>query len=209
MTMKNDLTHFSYAYESLFHKLQKYVELTDKEKDLLKDCLRISFYPAKSYFVRTGSKSKQIGFILKGSAIDVYQAEEKDVINKFLIEESFLGNIHSFITQTESESGVLFCESSVVLEFDYFAYLNIKKNFPKIKDIIYGLQKEEVIFYKKRLRSMQIKSAKQRLEELLSENHEIINRFKNTQLATYLGIEQETMSRLKINLNKKLDKETL
>lgn len=199
---KNEYLHFDYAYESFFYKIEKYAELNDLKKNFLREFLRISFYPPKSYYAKEGQKTKLLGFMVKGSAINLNESDNKNVINRFYLEDSFICSIHSFLTQTESDSDIQFFESSVVLEFDYLAYLNIKKNFPEINNIIYGLQNEEILFYKKRLRSMQIGKAKDRLEELLSENHNFLSRFRNRDIATYLGIENETLSRLNPLANK-------
>jgi len=197
MITKNDGVFFDYAYENMFDHFGKYTIITDSEKELLKYCFRVSYYPKNTFFLTHSAINKQIGFLVEGSAINYYTINDKNIINKFYLENSFIGNTHDFITQAESDSNIQFCESSVILEFDYFAYLNIKVNFPKIADIIYGLQNDELLFYKRRLHSMQMKNSKDRLRELLLKNHDILNRFKKNHIAAYLGIEHETLSRMK------------
>jgi CRP-like cAMP-binding protein len=199
MTMsKSDIVYFDYAYEVFFQHIEKYIELNENKRNFLKEFMRISYYPAKSYYVKSGMKAKQIGFLIKGSAIDSYEHNSKKIINRFYLENTFITSIHSFITQTEASSDIQFCETTVLLEFDYLAYLNIKKNFPEINTIINFIQNDEILFYKNRLLSMQIKDAKQRLQQLLSDNPDTLDRFKMKYIATYLGIEHETLSRLKL-----------
>ncbi len=196
---KNDSFYVDYAYDCFFRHVEKYAKLSMSQKETLKRVLKVSYYPQKSFFLQTGNPSRLIGFIVKGSALAQSRIDDKYVIDKFFMEDSFIVcNISDYLMQTNADNDIVFCKSSVVLELDYYAYLNIRNNFPKINDILYQLLDEELQFYKKRMRSMQTKNARGRLEELVEDDIDILEQFKLREVAAYIGVEQETLSRLRV-----------
>ena len=187
-----------YAYASLLNLFEKFAELTDIEEEILIDSFTISYYPAKTFFIKSETTNIKLGFLASGSAINLCKINDVAIINKFYLDNSIICNVHSFISQTEHDTDIQFNEPSFVLEMDYDTYQTIKPIIPKMEKIIYELQNEELVFYKNRSQTLQTKDAKSRLEELIVYNKNILKRFKSNDIATYLGIKGETLSRLKL-----------
>lgn len=185
-----------YAYEELFFNLDKAITINATDKELLKEVFTVRYYPKNSYFIKEGEKAKRIGYILKGASVNHFYLLDKHVICRFYLEGSFMSNAYNFMTQTYADASIQFYENTTVFELDYNAYSSIKKKFPKIIQFLQTLQYDELSFYRKRVVYMQLKKAKERFEELLNEDRRIMDRFKMSLIADYLGVEKETVSRI-------------
>lgn len=192
------------------------VKLNDSKYDLLANRFRTDFGMAESdanevlpYFrfirvnkkeilLREGDISKYLYFINKGCIRSYYISEEgTDATRNIFTEGKFSVVLNSFINEKPSRECLQTLEDTELLrmnkpDFTYLLETNSSwEKFYRIK-----LERSRIMD-SSRLESFIRMNAKERYEHLLKHNPEFIRRFSNKIIASYLGITQENLSRLK------------
>ncbi|AYB34684.1 Crp/Fnr family transcriptional regulator [Chryseolinea soli] len=112
-------------------------------------------------------------------------------------ENHFVSAFSSFITQTPSLENVQALEHSKLLKIkqsDFFHLVNTHETFSKL--YLRSLEQAQVLSTW-RLESMLSMTARERYRDLRERMPEVILRLSNKQVASFLGITQESLSRLK------------
>ncbi|MBR9773950.1 MAG: Crp/Fnr family transcriptional regulator [Cytophagales bacterium] len=87
--------------------LNQYKQLSAAEKALLEANTKRVSYKAKSYFVQSGKRSNEVGFITSGIfRYFFYDAEGQEITAHFMAENEFVGNITSFFEFSPSAGSI-------------------------------------------------------------------------------------------------------
>jgi CRP-like cAMP-binding protein len=138
-------------------------------------------------------------FVCKGSLRAYFiDNDGKESTRYIALENQFITTIHSFISQAPTNEFIEATEEAEILQISYSDFHKILEKTTLAKDL-YKVQLE--IAYQTnhgRLESFLKMSAKQRFDSLLETNPAIIQRLSNKIVASYLGITQESLSRIKV-----------
>lgn len=167
----------------------------------LKQGLRVLNLPTKAYFIEEGTIQQTIGFIIKG-LLRAYYIDEKgnEITIRFGKEGTYATHYTTFITQQPSKYYFQCLEPTQLITL---SYQHIQEGY-RIYDNLerYGrLIAEEILKQQqKRIESFQFYNAEQRYLQFLDENPSLFNRISLTHLASYLGIERPSLSRIRKKL---------
>tara|TARA_R110002049_G_scaffold33375_4_gene109752 strand:- start:5709 stop:6293 length:585 start_codon:yes stop_codon:yes gene_type:complete len=159
---------------------------------------------AKEYFLREGHVCKQMAFIEKGELRMFYITERGKEINvEFFLENDFVASYQSFLSQAKSKyyiQALSDCElvtiSHRTLQNAYANSLYWQKFGRIIAEKVFTLAElrtEGLLFY----------NAEQRYLNLLKNRPNIFKKIPLYHIASYLGIEPESLSRLRKTLMQK------
>nr|WP_295865246.1 Crp/Fnr family transcriptional regulator [uncultured Chitinophaga sp.] len=149
-----------------------------------------------------GEKSSRIYFVVKG-CLRIYflQTDGTEATRYLAFENNFASNLVGLITQDPSEEFIQAAESAELLYIhatDFFSLLNIVPGWEKF----YRYYLEHAYVNNTRhLMSFLTMDATERYKQLLKDSPIIVQRLSNKMVANYLGISQESLSRLKGRLN--------
>lgn len=137
-------------------------------------------------------------FICQGGVRTFFTNRKGEENTRYIaFENNFVSAFSSFITQTPSLENVQTLENSKLLKIkqgDFFHLVNSNATFSKL--YLHSLEQAQVISTW-RLETMLSMTAKERYRDLLERMPQIISRLSNKQIASFLGITQESLSRLK------------
>lgn len=192
-------------YESLFSYIHRYSEspLTNAEEELIKK----SFFPKalkkKQMFLVQGHICHYTGFILKG-AMRLYSIDSSGTehVIQLAIENWWMVDRESFLMKTPSVYNIDAWEDTELLTLKHDDLLQIL-NIPAIKEMFWQMNQSNYIASQKRLNYSITLPAKERYEELLKNYPDFVQRFPQHTIASYLGINKETLSRVRSKLVKK------
>jgi CRP-like cAMP-binding protein len=141
--------------------------------------------------------SDKIYFVEQGLARTYYYKDGKDVTYWLAPEGEFVGSMGSFFMREPSNKIVETLEPCMLWEFEYFTLEKLflsSNEFARIgrQFAYYGISLME-----KRLDSLHFNSAKERYLILINERPEILQRVSLGIIASYLGVTQETLSRIR------------
>lgn len=177
--------------------VRRIAPLTDADCDLFIPHLKIKQYPKGSNFVVEGQISNEIGFISKGAFRIYYLIDGKEVNGNFFFEHEFVVEYQSFLLQRPSKYFIEAMEDSEVITFtstQLHNNYNISQNWERFGRII---AEKLFIDATERTESFLFLTGEQRYLNLLKRRPKIFERVPLYHIASHLGIERESLSRLR------------
>ena len=183
--------------DKLLFYLNSIHPLSPKLNNHLTSVLRSKKIQKKDLLLREGQVCKTICFIAEGAVKSYYSINEKEVCSWFMMEGDVIISVESFIYQKPSYETIQAIENTLVYYIDYeelqFIYLNYPEfNFigRKLTEKYYSLSEERLYFLRKQ-------KAEERYKHVLQKYPKIIQRISSQDIASYIGISLETLSRIK------------
>lgn len=137
-------------------------------------------------------------YILKGGVRLYYDLAEKDkeVSMYFRFENTFISCYTSFLTQTPSRQIIRAIEDSQLVRISYDSAQVLMKY--RVGEKIFRQNAEELFIIKERREeSLLLESPDERYLNLVKTNPDWFQRIPQHQIASYLGMSPETLSRIK------------
>ncbi|UPK68241.1 Crp/Fnr family transcriptional regulator [Chitinophaga filiformis] len=172
--------------------------LTDAEFEIVMKAFTFKRLRRKQYLLQEGDVCKFYGFILKG-AMRQYSVDAKGteyVINLGL-EESWVGDRESFFMLTPSRYNIDAWEDTDLLLITNEDFQRLLDTIPAVVTMVRVIDQRYHIATQRRLHSSIAYTARERYEELANTEPELIQRFPQQMIASYLGISPETLSRIR------------
>lgn len=188
--------------EKLFDFIAKYISLTDEEKNAIASLDLFHAVPKGTILLKEGQKSKNSYFVLKGCIRTYYLIDSEEKTTAFYTELEAL-TPPCVINKTPSDYFVGCVEDSIVSVSNSDMEAEINKKFPKF-EIMCRILSEELLA-KQRIDFDEFKtsSPEQRYLNLLQSRPDLIQRVPQHQLASYLGIKPQSLSRLRARILEK------
>lgn len=189
-------------YQNLFNYIRNYSKLsiTVEEEELIKSSFRPKNLKKKQFFLQEGDVSKYTGFITKGAMRQYYTDDNgyDHVINLF-VEDYWATDRESFLNLTPSVYYIDAWENTDLLITTRADLLILVKKIPAIEIMIRLMDDRNAIATQRRIASIINNTAEKRYEEFVKSHPQFVQRFPQHQIASFLGITKETLSRLRNN----------
>lgn len=148
--------------------------------------------------IKSGDVCRYFYFVLKGCVRTYFNdAEGTEATRYVAFENQFITTMHSFIEQSPSNEYICTVEPSELLAISYKDFELAMSNIPLFKDLYIKQLERTYMTNHGRIEIFLRLNAKQRYEYILQNNKQIIQRLSNKLVAGFLGITQESLSRLK------------
>ncbi len=147
----------------------------------------------------TNSISKNIYFVENGLVKMFYYKEDKSITHHFLTENKFITRSENFyknnLQNKTSIYGLTALENqTVIFQIPFQKVKNWTENSLEMNKLIQQILVDILRSFSNRLNKIQFENAQERYQQLLAENPEIILRAPLGDIASYLGISQQTLS---------------
>lgn len=147
--------------------------------------------------VKIGQVSHAIFFICKGSARIWYYKDGNDITDYFGFENQLIGGTASFFVGTPSTKGIQLTENSEIIVLKRNDLEAMYELFPETEKIVRLLITYFFLELQQRIENLQFCTAEQRYEILLQTYPNILNRIPLKFIASFLGITQVSLSRIR------------
>jgi CRP-like cAMP-binding protein len=135
---------------------------------------------------------------MKGCLHTFYTTNKGEEFTRCIaLENSFCWSIPSFLKQTPSTENIEALTESELLVIDHASFSKLGQESPLFRDSYTTVLEELCISYAEQIKSLLTMSAAERYKNLLQQNPDIIRQLPNKTVASYLGMTQETLSRIK------------
>lgn len=190
--------------QTLIHHFQKYIPLTEEEIKLLEPRVRTRKIKRRQMILQEGFVCKHYTFVVAG-CFKMYGIDDKGYEHniQFAAEGDWIADIGSFHSQKPSRLFIEAIEPSEIIQIEqqdlYFLYINI----PKLDRIFKVIIENKFVELQNRVLQAFSSTAEQRYLSFLEQYPHLANRLPNTQIASYLGITPEFLSKIRKDLSKK------
>jgi CRP-like cAMP-binding protein len=183
---------------SLYQQIQKYVPLTSAESEKIASYFKSKSVAKKTILLHSGEICSFEAFIVKG-CIKSYciDRDGNEVIFSFATENWWVSDITSFQDRKPSRMWIETMEECELLMLDPAAKEALLHFFPKLERMFRLLVQNHLASYQERLFGNIALPAETRYENFLQKFPGLTNRIPQHQIAAYLGISLEFLSRLR------------
>jgi len=187
-------------YNAYIDYLRKFSSqpLTDDDKALI----RQNFTPVRlrkgQYILQAGDICRKFAFIVKG-AMRMYFVDDKGLehIVRLGIEDWWMGDRESFIYQTPSRFHIDALERCDLLCMTLENANELEEKVPAFRQMMNKLDERNIMANERRLTAAISFTAEKHYMEFADCYPELVNRFPQHVIASYLGINKDTLSRVK------------
>jgi len=183
----------------LFDFISKYISLTEEEKNILLSLDLFHTVKKGTILLKEGEMSNNNFFVLKGCLRTYYVIDGEEKTTAFYTELEGI-TPHCVVNNAPSEYFISCLEDSIILIADAKMSAEVNSKFPKFQ-LMCGKLSEELLA-KQRIDFDEFKtsSPEQRYLNLLQKRPDLVQRVPQHQLASFLGIKPQSLSRLRTRI---------
>ncbi len=186
----------------LFDFISKYISLTDDEKNALLSLDLFHSVKKGTVLLKEGQKSKDSYFVLKGCMRKYYIIDGEEKTTAFYTEMEVL-TPHCVISKTPSEYYISCLEDTILTISNTDMEAEVNSKFPKFESMCRLLSEEISAKQQIDFDEFKTSSPEQRYMNLLQARPDLIQRVPQQQLASFLGIKPQSLSRLRARIFEK------
>jgi CRP-like cAMP-binding protein len=185
--------------EILFNFISKYISLTEEEKNALLSLDLFHSVKKGTLLLKEGQKSQESYFVIKGCIRIYYIIDGEEKTTAFYTElDAFTP--HCAINKSTSDYFVSCVEDSIILISNDDMSEEINSKFPKFETMCRMLSEELLAKQQIDFDEFKTSSPEQRYLNLLQKRPDLIQRVPQHQLASFLGIKPQSLSRLRARI---------
>jgi CRP-like cAMP-binding protein len=183
--------------KSLLHYLTTIYPLSEELLLYLSSILKPKTLSKKEFLLKAGHVCREIYFIEKGLLRCFYIKDALEISSWFMREGDVAISVDSFFQQKESYEAIQALEDCSLYYITYNELQYIYREFPEFNFVGRILTEKYYALSEQRLYSLRMQRAADRYRYLLQSNPDIILRVHSKFIASYLGLEESTLSKIK------------
>jgi CRP-like cAMP-binding protein len=173
-------------------------KLTDRDTELCKRYFEGVLYQKNSVIEEEGKVPKYLYYIVSGYLrIYHYNESGEEVTTHINCPPGFFTSYSNFISMQKSNENVECITACELLRITKEDLDNLIDESPAIKDFSIMVFQQSIGYNEKRSRELATLSAEQRYRKLMTEQPDILNHVPIAQIASFLGMKPESLSRIR------------
>lgn len=189
--------------EQLLERLNALSPMSDELKEAVHRHTKfITCYPG-DFLLREGQVCNKAALVVKGLARSYYIVDGKDITSRFMDEGFIATSWMSFYEQKPGHEFIEVLETTTFACMDYEVIQKLYKQFPEANAI--GRRQVEYAFYMAEQRTQLLRkhTAEEKYKFFIDHYSSLLQRVSLKHIATYLGMNEETLSRVRSKYHKK------
>ncbi|GAB4016139.1 Crp/Fnr family transcriptional regulator [Spirosoma koreense] len=191
------------ADPSLFHSfLNRFKEIPTGDFDLICQHMQVREIKPGEILLEQGRTAKELFFVASG-ILKIVSTSEKgnEVIQFFVKENRFCTILYSFTNEVVSEEGIVAATDAEVFAFSKQRLNNLFEKLPYFSELVNGITQQALLDKIHIRNSLMGEEATTRYLKFIAQQPDIIQRVPLSDVASYLGITQQSLSRIRKNIS--------
>ena len=185
---------------NFFDSVSPFVKLSPLSRKVLLSHLLKESFPKSHVLVPVGGICRSVYYIEKGLTRTFYLKDGKEITERFCAENSFTCSIAGHFTNTPDGRQIELIEPSIIWSMPYEKLEKLYDEHHEIERLGRHIITSDLINLQQRLSDLQFKTAEERYTNLLQSNPLLLQRVPLGVISSYLGITQETLSRIRAKI---------
>lgn len=185
----------------LFKYMSKFTSLTKEQQHTIAEEIKIEEFKKGTILLRQGDVPTKCYFVLKG-CIRQYSIDEKgkEVTSNFYTEEQAIAVFNNHKLDKSSEYTFVCLEDSVLVVGDLAIEQDMYTKYTQLEIMTRKMIEENFGKVQEEFATFISSTPEERFKTLLMKRPQLVDRVPQHQLASYLGITPESLSRIKKRL---------
>lgn len=183
----------------LFDYFDNFLSLSEDAKKALTEVCSKVFVKKNEILQPIGHTCKTIYFLKSGIARIYYYKDGIDITEHFAFEGNIIARVESLFIGKPSQKAIQVLEDSEMIAINATQLFKLYDAFPKIERLFRLIFEAAYVDTINRIESIQFHSAEERYLALMKEK-DIIQRIPLKYIASYLGITQVSLSRIRASI---------
>lgn len=194
------------SLEPLISSFERLIPLNKEEKELVNKLFHPRLFRKRQYVLQEGDICTQFNFVIRG-CLRSYKIDEKGnvYVLQFAAENNWINDLGSFHNIKPSALNIDALEDTVVFQISLDDLIVLYTQAPKFHRIFRVLVENAFIRLQERLLQNISSTAEERYQSFLELYPHLANRLSQVQIAAFLGVTPEFLSRLR-NIRSKTSK---
>jgi CRP-like cAMP-binding protein len=188
-------------YQRILDNVGRFITLTEEEKNYFVSILHIKKLRKRQYLLQEGDICRYQFFVDKG-CLRTYNIDNKGIehVVQFAVEDWWTGDMYSFIKECPARYNIDALEDSEIIYFDKPSQERLFEKVPKFERFFRILLQNAFISLQERITSGLTQTAEERYTDFVNKYPVFEQRIPQHQVASYLGITPESLSRIRKKL---------
>lgn len=193
--------HPTSTYNQVLDYLSTYIQLQPEEVAAFLSILQPVSIDRDTILMEEGKVTHLMAFVLKGCARTYYIDENgTDKTINFHFENEMMVSLRSFFGQVPSACYTVSMEPMQLLTISHADFISYLQKFPRFEAILKDIIRDGVPDINDHVRLLQTVPAEDRYLKFIKMRPDILKRAQLKHIATYLGMNMETLSRIRAKI---------
>ncbi|MBU0942232.1 MAG: Crp/Fnr family transcriptional regulator [Bacteroidetes bacterium] len=178
--------------------------LTKEELNFIAERTSTSKLKSKTYYLKKDQVQREMSFVYQGLLRSFYIDDKgSEITIQFIREGEYVADYMAFITQKPTKFYIQCIEPCILVNISFLTIQDAYSNFKNFEN--YGRKIAEAILVNKqnRIESFLFENAESRYLNFIKQNPSLVNRVSVTHLCSFLGIERQSLTRIRKKLQTK------
>ncbi|MBK7429363.1 MAG: Crp/Fnr family transcriptional regulator [Bacteroidetes bacterium] len=171
--------------------------LSEAESKAIEENMCIKVFKKGDFLLKEGQISVDTYFILEGCVREFIVVDGEEKTTNFFTEEQWVISLNNFNSTSHAENNLECVEDTTVSVGNEEQAQKLFKIFPRFETIARAIVEADFVEQKKLLTSYLTDSPEQRYLKLLKSRPDIFQRVPQYQIASYVGVKPESLSRIR------------
>ncbi|HQV98828.1 MAG TPA: Crp/Fnr family transcriptional regulator [Bacteroidia bacterium] len=171
--------------------------LSETESKAIEENMCIKVFKKGDFLLKEGQISVDTYFILEGCVREFIVVDGEEKTTNFFTEEQWVISLNNFNSTSHAENNLECVEDTTVSVGNEEQAQKLFKIFPRFETIARAIVEADFVEQKKLLTSYLTDSPEQRYLKLLKSRPDIFQRVPQYQIASYVGVKPESLSRIR------------
>lgn len=185
--------------------LAQFPVLSDTDRKQLAAKLNVKKFKRKTVLQEQDKIPKNCFFVLQGCIRQYHVINGINKTTEFYTETHPVVSSEAYTRMIPSDYYLECVEDSILLVGEQALDEKLVKEFPALQDIMVEITEKEWHKTKEQFNTFKLLSPKERYLHFLENRKDLLNRVPNTQIANYLGITAESLSRIRKRITKTVE----
>ena len=191
-------------FEEIDQFVSKYITLTEEETAFFHSLLKHRKVKKRNFLLQEGEICDFEAFVLKGCIRSYYLDKEGvETILSFAVEEWWVSDLSSFSERKPSNLFIETVEDSELLSIDYANKSLLFEKVPAFERMFRLLVQRSLSVLQQRFYAAVSQTAEERYLHFLEKYPQIAQRVPQHQIARYIGVSPEFLSKVRSTMHKK------
>lgn len=188
--------------EYLRNFIKKFIEFSDDDWQKVRSLFTEKEIKQNHLYLAQGKPCELLGFVVEGAFVQFRTEDADRYAFDFSFKDDYIVDYPSFLSGKPAEISIEAMKDSLVIDITKTNLDQVYRLSPVFSEFGRKMVERAFVFDNERIQGLLYKTAEERYINLLENNRDLLAEIPLNQLASYLGVRPETLSRIRARMSK-------